>query len=162
MLLYQYIDMKCIYCLQGKTIVKNSRKTKNARLVWRRRGCLSCSAVFTTKESPLGDNLFMVKRNSRRQRFFYEKLLVSIVYAVERGKDNDRGNQAKLAKLIAEKILAALFKKRSKEVQTSEITKLCYTLLYKENRYFAERYMHYSVYRENICSPLRVEFGRRS
>lgn len=153
--------MQCIYCLHKRTSVKNSRKTKNSLFVWRRRACPQCHSIFTTKESPLGDNLFVVKRNGKRQRFLYEKLLASMMYAVERGKENDRGDQAKFSKLLAEKILFQIFKSKSKEVPTAEIARLCYTVLYKEGPHFAERYMHYSSYREKICSPLRTELNRR-
>lgn len=154
--------MNCIHCGQKNTSVKNSRSTKGGLFIWRRRACEKCSTIFTTKESPLGDNLFVTKRSGRRQRFFYEKLLVSIVYAIERGKHNDRGNQAKLAKTIAEKILTTLLKRNNKEVRTADIIELCYANLHRADPHFAEMYMHYSEFRQKICFPLRAKLDRQA
>src|SRR3989338_8461012 len=123
--------MKCIFCLHKSTSVVNSRKSHNGLFVWRRRSCERCSAVFTTKESPLGDNLFVIKRNGHRQRFMYEKLFVSIVYAIERGKDNDRGDQATFAKALAEKTISLLLKEKKRDIPTADIVRLCYRLLYR-------------------------------
>lgn len=42
--------MVCIYC-NAKTVVSNSRATKNSTVTWRRRTCTGCGAVATSVES---------------------------------------------------------------------------------------------------------------
>jgi transcriptional regulator NrdR family protein len=116
---------------------------------------------FTTEETPQGNNLFITKRSGKRQRFVYEKLLTSLVYAFEKGKGSDHGDQALLAKKVAGRIIAHLLEKNRKEITSALLITLSYDALFKEHPYAAERYMHYSLYREKACAPLRARLMSR-
>lgn len=50
--------MLCINCFTSETRVTNSRPSKKEPRIWRRRQCLNCKYVFTTKETvAIEDNL---------------------------------------------------------------------------------------------------------
>ena len=70
--------MVCIYC-GGKTKVANSRSSIKTGSTWRRRRCLGCSAVMTTRERvDLEDALRIKTTSGRLQPFLRDKLLVSV------------------------------------------------------------------------------------
>jgi len=149
--------MKCIYCANRKTEVINSRGIKGGTLTWRRRRCPNCAKIFTTKESGIADNLFVIKRNGSRQRFIYEKLFVSIFTVVNAGKYRDNGNDAKLAKKISARILKKLFAAaEGKDIKSKILIALAYDELKKVHRSYADRYITYSDYRLKVIFP---EFG---
>ena len=144
--------MKCIYCNHKDTQVRNSRILNGLLGVWRRRYCPDCKETFTTKELGFADNLFFIKRNGKRQRFVYEKLLVSIFTSIDMGKDNDNGSLALLAKGITDAVIGEILKLKKKDVATSLVILITYTTLTKENPYFGERYMYHSLYRTKTIS----------
>lgn len=146
--------MKCIYCAHKETEVKNTRMGVHGIGVWRRRHCVACDATFTTTELGFAQNLFILKRNGKRQRFIYEKLFVSIFVSIDKGKANDNGTNAKLAKEISDKVIASLLKLRNKDVATKTIIEITYSQLQKISPYFAERYMFYSEYRMKVLSTI--------
>ncbi|MBC7982039.1 hypothetical protein H7X65_03100 [Candidatus Parcubacteria bacterium] len=142
--------MKCIYCNHKKTDITNTRPTNGNESVWRRRQCLKCLRIFTTKEESLSDNLFVLKRNKSRQRFVYEKLFVSIFTSLQIGKYNDNGDLAKLSRNMTLKILKQLFKAGELNVKTSSIIKLAYKALKTENISAGYKYRNYSKYRIEV------------
>ncbi len=144
--------MICIYCRTKGTEVKNSRLLNGLLGVWRRRYCPTCKATFTTKELGFADNLFLIKRNGKRQRFVYEKLLVSVFTSIDRGKDNDNGSSALIAKDITDNSIYAMLSLKTKDVHTHDVIKIVYDALTKVNPYFGERYMYHSEYRTKIVS----------
>lgn len=144
--------MKCIYCNHKKSDVINSRGIKNDSMVWRRRYCLGCKKIFTTKESAVADNLFVIKRNGIRQRFIYEKLFASIFRVINTGKNRDSGDDAKLAKKISELIVRKLFSISSnKTISSHTIIELVHKELKKNNSSFADMYIAYSDYRIKVA-----------
>lgn len=154
-----HIVMNCIYCKHSKTSVENSR-AKTPSIIWRRRLCQRCGMKFTTEETPQGNNLFITKRSGKRQRFIYEKLITSLVYAFEKGKGSDHGDQALYAKKVAKELIAHMMEKNRKEITSALLITLCYSALLREYPFAAERYMHYSLYREKTCAPLRAREER--
>jgi len=150
-MLYYYL-MKCIYCNQEKSEVINSRGIKGNSMVWRRRSCLNCKKIFTTKESPIADNLFVLKRNGSRQRFIYEKIFTSIFKVINTGKNRDSGDDAKLAKKISEHVIEKLFSiSNNRVVSSKSIIELVYKELKKINLSFADIYIAYSDYRIGVA-----------
>ncbi|HXK38094.1 MAG TPA: ATP cone domain-containing protein [Candidatus Paceibacterota bacterium] len=115
---------------------------------------------FTTEETAEGNNLFVEKRNGKRQRFIYEKLFTSLVYAFEKGKGSDHGDQALLAKKVVGELIAHLMEKNRKDITTGLLITLCYDTLFRDYPHAAERYMHYSLYREKMCAPIRARIER--
>ena len=156
--------MKCIYCSQRKTSVANSREIKGGSMTWRRRYCSGCKKVFTTKESAMADNLFILKRNGSRQRFVYEKLFVSIFTVINSGKNRDNGDDAKLTKKISQKIMKKLFTaSNNKNIASKTIIELVYAELKKINASYADRYISYSDYRLKFAiSGFILKEGRRN
>lgn len=154
--------MKCIYCSNKKTEVVNSRKIKKGFMTWRRRYCPSCKKIFTTKESTIADNLFVLKRNGSRQRFIYEKLFVSIFNAINARKNRDSGDDAKLAKRISGKIIEKIFPLApDKIIPSKTIIEQTYRELKKISSYWADRYISYSDYRLKAILPGPV-FGEKA
>lgn len=143
--------MKCIYCTHKKTEVTNSREIKNGLMTWRRRLCQNCKKIFTTKESAVADNLFVIKRNGSRQRFIYEKLFSSIFVVINARKNRDNGEDAKNTKRVAEKITARMFSvSNQKEILSKTIVELVYKELKKVSTAYADSYISYSDYRFRI------------
>lgn len=140
--------MKCPYCKSGTEVI-NSRRLSGED-VWRRRKCLSCREIFTTKEEISHDSLFVIKRNLVRKRFVYEKLFASILYALLGEKDGDMGNSALLAKEISKKVIGDLLTFKSKYVSTKDIIKYTYHELALENDFYAKKYAMYSRYRMQV------------
>jgi transcriptional regulator NrdR family protein len=147
--------MKCIYCQQRGTAVTNSRAIAHDTIIWRRRHCDSCGKTFTTRETSVGDNLFVIKRNGSRERFVYEKFFASIYAVIRTGKNSDSGDSAKMAKEITHTVLEQVFKEnRGKEVRTSKIIELSYKELRKISRSFAFAYGTYSEYRSKRLTQM--------
>jgi len=74
--------MKCPYCGYEDSRVIDSRDVDDG--VRRRRQCLKCSSRFTTYERILPSNLFIVKKDRRREEFSKDKLLAGIRKACEK------------------------------------------------------------------------------
>lgn len=74
--------MKCPYCGENETKVIDSRNLGEG--VRRRRQCLSCRARFTTYERLQPRNLFVIKKDGRREEFNRDKLLSGIRKACEK------------------------------------------------------------------------------
>ncbi len=70
--------MVCIYC-SHKTKVINSRSSLKAPSTWRRRQCLGCNSIFTTREEiELAGALGIKKPTGRLEPFLRDKLFLSI------------------------------------------------------------------------------------
>ncbi len=77
--------MVCIYC-KSDTFVINSRHQKRLNNIWRRRKCTSCTAIFTTSESPDLLKGLSVLHNGRLQPFSRDKLFLSVHDSVKHRK----------------------------------------------------------------------------
>lgn len=76
--------MKCPYCSEINNKVIDSRLSKDARAIRRRRECLTCERRFTTYEK-LEDVLPMVvKKDGRREPFSREKIISGIRKACQK------------------------------------------------------------------------------
>lgn len=70
--------MRCPFCGNEDTQVKDSRPTEDASAIRRRRSCTACGARFTTFERVQLRELTVVKRSGRKVPFEREKLERSI------------------------------------------------------------------------------------
>lgn len=70
--------MRCPFCGNDDTQVKDSRPTEDASAIRRRRSCTACGARFTTFERVQLRELTVVKRSGRKVPFEREKLERSI------------------------------------------------------------------------------------
>jgi len=76
--------MMCPYCTQIDNKVIDSRLSKDARTIRRRRECIACGRRFTTYEK-LEDILPMVvKKDGRREPFSREKIISGIHKACQK------------------------------------------------------------------------------
>jgi len=76
-----YFGMKCPLCGNGDTGVVDSRLTGDS--VWRRRECPKCKRRFTTYERAELE-IFVVKKDGRREPYKKEKLMTGILKATEK------------------------------------------------------------------------------
>jgi transcriptional repressor NrdR len=76
--------VKCPKCGNDDDKVLDSRSSKEGAVVRRRRECLKCGHRFTTHEEIDRDDLFVVKRDGRREVFQREKLEKSVRIACQK------------------------------------------------------------------------------
>ncbi len=76
--------MRCPFCSSEDTQVKDSRSAEEGAAIRRRRQCISCGQRFTTFERVQLRDLTVLKRSGRRVRFDREKLLRSVLVAMQK------------------------------------------------------------------------------
>jgi transcriptional repressor NrdR len=67
--------MKCPYCGSKQTEVAETRDNEELELIRRRRSCLGCGKRFTTYERIENVDLYVIKRDGKRELFDRAKLL---------------------------------------------------------------------------------------
>ena len=76
--------MKCPYCGEIENKVIDSRLSKDANVIRRRRECLGCSRRFTTYEHIEEIPIMIIKKDGRREVFNREKVRTGINKACEK------------------------------------------------------------------------------
>ncbi|MEQ1888989.1 MAG: transcriptional regulator NrdR [Alphaproteobacteria bacterium] len=76
--------MRCPFCGNEETQVKDSRPTEDQSAIRRRRMCNGCAARFTTFERVQLRELVIVKKNGRRSPFDRDKLARSVEIALRK------------------------------------------------------------------------------
>lgn len=76
--------MKCPYCGFAQDRVVDSRESKEADSIRRRRECERCNKRFTTYERIDEIPYMVVKKDGRREKFDRSKLLAGILHACEK------------------------------------------------------------------------------
>ena len=76
--------MRCPFCGNNDTQVKDSRPTEDNSAIRRRRFCPGCGSRFTTFERVQLRDLTIVKRNGQRVPFDRDKLMRSIQIATRK------------------------------------------------------------------------------
>jgi len=83
--------MRCPFCSNEDTQVKDSRPTEDNSAIRRRRQCPNCGARFTTFERVQLRELTVIKSNGKREPFDREKLLRSMTISLrKRPVDRER------------------------------------------------------------------------
>jgi transcriptional repressor NrdR len=83
--------MRCPFCGNAETQVKDSRATEDNSAIRRRRSCPDCGGRFTTFERIQLRELMVVKKNGRRVPFDRDKLARSFQVALrKRPVENER------------------------------------------------------------------------
>jgi len=86
--------MRCPFCGNTETQVKDSRPAEDHVAIRRRRFCPSCGGRFTTYERVQLRDLVVVKKNNRREDFDRDKMERSIRIALQkRPLDPERVDQ---------------------------------------------------------------------
>ena len=73
--------MNCPYCSHSSSSVLDSRDAEEGQVVRRRRHCEVCSKRWTTYERTEGVDLWVLKKDGRKEQFDREKLRRGIVKA---------------------------------------------------------------------------------
>jgi transcriptional repressor NrdR len=76
--------LRCPFCSNEETQVKDSRPTEDGTAIRRRRYCPDCSGRFTTFERVQLRELMVLKRSGRRVPFDRDKLMRSIQVALRK------------------------------------------------------------------------------
>ena len=83
--------MRCPFCGNADTQVKDSRSTEDSSAIRRRRVCAGCGGRFTTFERVQLRELSVLKRSGRRTPFDRDKLARSVAVALrKRPVENER------------------------------------------------------------------------
>jgi transcriptional repressor NrdR len=76
--------MRCPFCSNEETQVKDSRSTEDGAAIRRRRFCPDCGGRFTTFERVQLRELMFVKKSGRRVAFDRDKLMRSVQIALRK------------------------------------------------------------------------------
>jgi len=106
--------MECPFCLSTSLRVTNKRDSPQG--IRRRRECLKCRKRFTTYEKIEPSELYVIKKDGRREAFDRQKLEIGINKACEKRPIS----KEKIQKMINE-IEEELRKKGKKEIKSSVI-----------------------------------------
>lgn len=109
--------MDCPYCSNSSSRVTDKRKSPGG--IRRRRECLKCGKRFTTYEKIERGDLYVIKKDGRRERFDRGKLEAGIERAFEK-RPVSKGEIEKMTNEIEEQ----LRKKGGKEIKSSAIGSL--------------------------------------
>jgi transcriptional repressor NrdR len=133
--------MRCPFCSNEDTQVKDSRGAEGGAAIRRRRQCQGCGQRFTTFERVQLRALTVIKRSGRRVRFEREKLGRSVMIAMQkRPMDPDR-----VENLISS-IVRRLEGEGELEIHSDQIGKLVMEALANLDQVAYVRYA--SVYKE--------------
>lgn len=81
--------MRCPFCGNEDTQVKDSRPTEDNSAIRRRRSCNGCGARFTTFERVQLRELSVIKKNGKRVPFVRDKLERSVALALRKRPVDD-------------------------------------------------------------------------
>ncbi len=95
--------MRCPFCNNPDTQVKDSRPTEDGTSIRRRRHCPDCGARFTTFERVQLQELTIVKSSGKRERFDRDKMMRSISVAL-RKRDVDPERVERMASGIVRRL----------------------------------------------------------
>ncbi|MDP3992275.1 MAG: transcriptional regulator NrdR [Nanoarchaeota archaeon] len=130
--------MDCPYCGENTRVTDKRSSPEGVR---RRRECLKCKKRFTTYEKLGRGDLYVIKKDGRREKFSREKLEVGIQRAFEKRPVA----KEKIEKMINE-IEEQLMRRGKKEVKSSAIGELVMKKIKKLDHVAYIRFA--SVYRD--------------
>lgn len=111
-ILYNYKKMECPYCSHTKSRVTDKRSSPSG--IRRRRECLKCKKRFTSYEKVEKSELYVIKKDGKREKFDRNKL----ERGVERAFEKRPVAQQKIKQMINE-IEEQVRKKGKKEISSS-------------------------------------------
>jgi transcriptional repressor NrdR len=151
--------MRCPFCANEESQVKDSRPTEDNAAIRRRRECPKCEARFTTFERVQLRELTAIKSDARREPFEREKLLRSLRLALQKRpveddaieraandivRELEQGGDSEIpTKLIGEKAMKAL-------AGLDPIAYVRYASVYKDFREVND-YNNFLADLENVC-----------
>jgi transcriptional repressor NrdR len=133
--------MMCPFCSHREDKVIDSRESKEADVVRRRRECLKCGRRFTTYERIDEIPYMVVKKGARREKFERQKVLTGLLKACEKRPIS----MGKLAEIVDE-VENRLAESPEREISTTEIGEMLMERLEKLDKVAFVRFA--SVYRD--------------
>jgi len=133
--------MMCPFCSHREDKVIDSRESKEADVVRRRRECLKCGRRFTTYERIDEIPYMVVKKGARREKFERQKVLTGLLKACEKRPIS----MGKLAEIVDE-VENRLAESPEREISTTEIGEMLMDRLEKLDKVAFVRFA--SVYRD--------------
>ena len=131
--------MKCPYCSDLHLKVTNKRSSPDG--IRRRRECLKCKKRFTTYERIEQLNVYVIKKDGRREIFNPEKIKNGLIRAFEK-----RPVSIEQIEKVVQEIEEQVRKKGQKEIKSSSIGEM---IMKKIKRIDNVAYIRFaSVYRE--------------
>jgi transcriptional repressor NrdR len=116
--------MKCPYCGFAQDRVVDSRESKEADSIRRRRECEGCNKRFTTYERIDEIPYMVVKKDGRREKFDRQKVLSGLLHACEK-----RPVSAASLQRIVDETEAFVVDSAERERSTREVGELIMTQL---------------------------------
>lgn len=132
--------MRCPFCGNIETQVKDSRISDDGEAVKRRRYCLGCDSRFTTFERVQLREILVIKKNSEKKIFDPEKLKKSVEMAVRKRPVSE----VQVEKMV-NNIVRQLELENETEIASSKIGELVMTALEKLDKVAFVRFA--SVYK---------------
>ena len=133
--------MRCPFCGNDDTQVKDSRPTEDNSAIRRRRFCQSCGARFTTFERVQLRELTVIKSAGQREPFDRDKLLRSMRIALrKRPVDADRIDR------LVNSLVRQLESSGESEIPSSQIGEMVMNALFNLDQVAYVRYA--SVYKD--------------
>ena len=132
--------MRCPYCSHIESKVTDKRDADLGLSTRRRRECLKCRKRFTTYERIEMRELYVIKKDGRRELFSREKLRAGISKACEKRPVS----QEKIDKIVSS--IEEKLRKRGKEVKSSLVGEMVMKALKGVDKIAYIRFA--SVYRE--------------
>jgi transcriptional repressor NrdR len=133
--------MMCPFCSHREDKVIDSRESKEADVVRRRRECLKCGRRFTTYERIDEIPYMVVKKGARREKFERQKVLTGLLKACEKRPIS----MGKLAEIVDE-VENRLAESPEREISTTEIGEMLMDRLERLDKVAFVRFA--SVYRD--------------
>jgi len=131
--------MKCPYCSDLHLRVTNKRSSHEG--IRRRRECLKCKKRFTTYEKIEQLNIYVIKKDGRREAFNPEKIKNGLIRAFEK-----RPVSIEQIEKVIQEIEEQIRKKGQKEIKSSSIGEM---IMKKIKRIDNVAYIRFaSVYRD--------------
>jgi transcriptional repressor NrdR len=132
--------MRCPFCGNLETQVKDSRISDDGESIKRRRYCSACDSRFTTFERVQLREILVIKKNSEKKIFDPEKLKKSIEMAVRKRPVSE----VQVEKLV-NNIVRQLEVENETEIQSSKIGEMVMNALEKLDKVAFVRFA--SVYK---------------
>lgn len=132
--------MKCLFCASTQSAVVDKREVKGTGEIRRRRKCLKCLRRFTTYERISSFDLYIVKKDGRREPFDRSKLKSGLEKALEKRPGLNE------VEALVDKIVRRLRSKDKKDIESRVIGK---TALLELKKLDPVAYLRFaSVYRK--------------
>ena len=136
--------MRCPYCNDEDTQVKDSRPTEDNSVIRRRRSCIQCAARFTTFERVQLRDLMVKKRDGKKVEFDRDKLARSIMIAFRKRPLEDE----RIEKMITG-LVRRLESSGDSEIESSDIGELVMNTLSEIDQVAYVRFASvYRIFRE--------------